>query len=198
MKNRLFMIFEIVIFVAYIFATVAMAETQRNERPITIKGLSIGMDVNEARIICEKLLGKNWLVSPIDNRNKLMDDFKESRRNDWLPIVGERGFLIKNKDGYSGGYGFISDDDGNGRVEQMTFSGELTDYIYSSKEVHADDFVEQFTKHFGLRKLPWIWHGWTYSSPYGYTLTIMIDKSFDIKKIDPGKPIKPKGKIKFD
>jgi hypothetical protein len=202
MKTRLFMIFEIVIFVAYIFTTISIAETESykktNERPIILKGLSIGMDINEARKICEDLLRKNWIVSQIDNRNILMDDYLESFRNDKLPIVGKRGFLIKNKGGYIDGYGFISDDDGNGKVAQITFSGELTDYIFLTEEVHADYFVEDFTKNFGLPDLPWIRNGWAYSSPYGYELTIMRNKSIDIKKSDPGKPTKPKRKIKFD
>jgi len=203
MKTRLFMIFEIVIFVAFIFTTISIAETERykktNERPIILKGLSIGMDINEARKICEDLLVKNWNVSHIGARSKLMDDYQESFRNDRLPIVGKRGFLIKNKGGYIiYGYGFISDDDGNGKVAQITFSGELTDYIFLTKGVHADDFVENLTKNFGLPDLSWIMNGWVYSSPHGYELTIMNDKSINIKKSDPSKPIKPKRKIKFD
>jgi len=197
MKKRLFMIIEIVFFAAYIFSSVAIAETRSNEktkeRQIILKGLSIGMDITEARKICEGLLGKNWIVSRIDARNTLMQDYRETSRRFSLPIVGQRGFLIKNKDDYLAGYGFISDDDGNGKVAEITFSGELTDYIFFTKEVHADNFVEEFTKNFGLPNLPWILHGWQYSSPYGYKLTIWTDKSIDIKKSGLGRP-----KIKFD
>ena len=200
MKTRLFMIFEIVLFVAYIFTSVAAAQTRSNEKtkekPIILKGLSIGMDINGARKICEDLLRKNWIVSQVDARNTLMEDYRETRRRDSLTIVGQRGFLIKNKDGYRAGYGFISDDDGNGKVAEITFSGELTDYIFFTEEVHADDFVEDFTKNFGLPNLPWILHGWQYSSPYGYRLTIMTDKSIDIKKSNLRKSGRPK--IKFD
>jgi hypothetical protein len=194
------MILEIVLFVAYIFTSVAAAQTRSNEKtkekPIILKGLSIGMNINEARKICEDLLRKNWIVSQVDARNTLMEDYRETRRRDSLTIVGQRGFLIKNKDGYLAGYGFISDDDGNGKVVEITFSGELTDYIFFTEEVHADDFVEDFTKNFGLPNLPWILHGWQYSSPYGYRLTIMTDKSIDIKKSNLRKSGRPK--IKFD
>lgn len=202
MKKRLFVIFEIVFFVAYLFSTIAIAEppsakkVKANEKLITIKGLSIGIDINAARKICEDLLGKDWIVSEIGARNELMADYQERARNDWLPISGKHGFLIKKKDGYAGGLGFVSDDEENGRVTRITFSGELIDYIYSAEGVHADYFVEDFRAHFGLPDLPWIRGGWQYSSPYGYVLTIMNDKSIDIKKRVTAKPLRPK--IKFD
>ena len=148
------------------------------------------MDINEARKICEDLLGKNWNVNQIGARNKLMEDYMESFRNEKLPITGKRGFLIKNKGGYIDGYGFISDDDGNGKVAQITFSKELTNDMFLTKGMNSDDFVEDFTKNFGLPNLPWIRNGWIYSSPYGYELTIMMDKSIDIRKDDAGKAIK--------
>jgi len=152
-----------------------------NEKPIILKGLSIGMDIDKARDICVSLLGKDWSVSQIDAREKLLNDYLESFRQDKMPAIGKHGFLIKHKGGYIFGYGFISDE-GTGKITQITFSSELTEYIFSVKDIHTDDFVEQLCETFGLSELPWIMNGWFYSSPLGYDLTIMTSKTMDIKK----------------
>jgi hypothetical protein len=195
MKKQLLAILFIYMFVMVGVAESQSAETMR-EKQIALKGLSIGMDMDAAQKICERFAGKNWTVSRIEARNQLIDDNAETLRRHKLPIVGKQGFLIKNKGGFLDGYGFVSEDGGNGTVAQILFSGELTDYLYSSAEVHADFFVEDFTKHFGLPPLSWIQYGWTYFSPRGYELTIMNDKTIDIKKSDPGKSFRRK--INFD
>lgn len=200
MKKRGFVILGAVLLLfAFTWTGACMAQTKGlekgKEKPIRLKGLSIGMDIQEARKICENLLHKDWIVSPIDARNALMRDYRETRRRDSLNVLGQRGFLIRHKAGYPSGYGFISDEDGNGKVAEMVFTGELADDIFQTRDVHADDFVEEFTRNFGLPSLPWILHGWQYSSPYGYRLTIMNDKSIDIKKsnLNRSRPT-----IKFD
>lgn len=200
MKNRLFIIFGIVLLVAYWAANAAAAEAQRNvkakEKQIILKGLSIGMDINEARKVCVNLIGKNWNVSQVEDSNTLMSHDREFFKKNKMRMFGKQGFLMKNKDSNLTGYGFIIDDDGNGKVTEIFFSGELTDYIFLTNDVHADYFVEEFKKYFGLPNLPWIFRGWKYSSPYGYELTIMTDKSIDIKRNKPSIPRRPK--IKFD
>jgi hypothetical protein len=199
MKTRLYLISSIIVLVLF-FVTLTFAEEKNkdkiSEKPIIMKGLSIGMDVNEARKTCEDLLSKDWIISHIGYI--LIPDCMERFSNESAPNVCGRGFVIKNKGGYAAGYGFISDGEGNGKVTQITFSGELTDYLFLTKGLHADYFVEDFTKNFGLPNLPWIRHGWAYSSPYGYDLTIMITKSIDLKKNPTSKTIQPKRKIKFD
>ncbi|NPU84801.1 MAG: hypothetical protein HPY65_09960 [Syntrophaceae bacterium] len=200
MKKRLFIVFGIVLLVAYLFANAAAAEAQRavkvKEKQIILKGLSIGMDINEARKICVNLIGKNWTVSQVEDSNALMSHDREFFKKNKMRMFGKQGFLMKNKDGNLTGYGFIIDDDGNGKVTEIFLSGELTDYIFLTNDVHADYFVEEFKKNFGLPNLPWIFRGWQYSSPLGYELTIMTDKSIDLKRNKPNIPRRPK--IKFD
>jgi Tfp pilus assembly protein PilF len=169
-----------------------------DEKKIILNGLNIGMDIQIARKMCEYLLDRDWMVSQVDDLWKLMSDYLEVIPYGSQVSIGKQGFLIKNKNGYMDGYGFIRGDDGNGKVTQIYFSGKLTDYIYSARGVHADYFVEDFTKNFRLPDLPWIRGGWQYLSPYGYELTIMLDKSIDIKKIGPHKPNEDRRKIKFD
>jgi hypothetical protein len=199
MKNRLYLILSIIVFAMSCMNMTFAEEINKNkvsEKPMILKGLSIGMDINEARKTCEDLLSKDWIVSNIGYI--LIPDCMERFSNENQPIVSRRGFVIKNKGGYAAGYGFVSEDEGNGKVTQITFSGELTDYLFLTEGLHADYFVEDFTKNFGLPNLPWIRHGWAYSSPYGYDLTIMITKSIDLKKNTTDKAIQPKRKIKFN
>jgi len=199
MKKGLHLIFALIIFTAF-FATSTLAEDKSKdkitEKPIVLKGLSIGMDINEAKKLSEFLLSKDWFISNIGYI--LIPDCMERFNNETAPIICKRGFVIKNKNGYSAGYGFIIEDEGNSRVAQITFSGELTDYLFLTKGLHADYFVEDFRKNFDLPNLPWIRHGWSYSSPYGYDLTIMITKSIDLKKSAGSKEVPPKRKIKFN
>jgi len=200
MKKRLFIIIGIVLLVAYTSVSVAASEAQRNvkvkEKQIILKGLSIGMDINEARKICINIVGKNWTVSQVEDSNTLMTHDREYFKKNKMRMFGKQGFLMKNKDSNLTGYGFIIDDDGNGKVTEIFLSGELTDYIFLTNDVHADYFVEEFKKYFGLPNLPWIFRGWQYSSPYGYVLTIMTDKSIDLKRNRP--IILRRPKIKFD
>jgi hypothetical protein len=156
------------------------------------------MDIYKARKIYEDLLSKDWIVSPIDSTSRLLENYQNDfgdRKifNVYKPrIVGKRGFLIKNKDGYYGG--FISDDENINKVDQITFSGRLTDYIFSSATIDIDDFMEQFQNYYGLYFFSNIAGGWTYTSRNGYIITIMTDKRIDIKKCDLSK----KTMIKFD
>jgi hypothetical protein len=199
MKHRLSLISGMAVLCSfYLFVTVAVAQVQGNakpnEKPIVLKGLSLGMDINEARKICANLLSKNWNISQIGAREKLMEDYNDSFRREKMPAVGMRGFLIKNKGGYIDGYGFISED-GLGKVTQITFSGELTNDIFSVQNTETDQFVSDFIDNFGLPELQWIKHGWSYKSAKGYELMITNEKAMDIKKSDAGKHLK---KTKFD
>jgi len=213
MKTRVFLILAVIVFVAFLFVPLTVAEEKTSEKPIIIKGLSIGMDINEARKICLELLNKDYIISTIDSRFRLLMDYNMSMYGDETifgkivnknvymgsSIVGRKGFLIKRKDGYYAG--FISDDDESGRVSQISFSGKLIDYLFSTSGKRAEEFVKDFTENFGLPDLPWIMHGWSYSSSYGYILTIMIDKMIDIKNNNPSYPSYPnksKVTIKFD
>jgi len=201
MKRRTFTIFRLaVICSVFLFAAAVTANAQTPvynagaEKPIVLKGLSIGMDINDARKICVKLAGKDWNVSQIDARDTLMEDYRDNYRVEKRPDLGVRGFLIKNKGGYIDGYGFISGDS-RGKVIQITFTGELSEYLFDAKGVNRDFFMAEMTRAFGFPEMTWINHGWEYSSPFGYDLTVMNDKAIDIRKSDKYKTIK---RIKFD
>jgi len=201
MKHRLSLLSVVVVAVLcslYLFAAAAGAQVQgeakANEKPIVLKGMSLGMDVGEARKICVNLLAKDWNISQVGPRTKLMEDYRDEFRRDKLPALGNQGFLIKSKGGYIDGFGFISSDTA-GKVTQIAFSGELTDYMFDVKELPTDQFVNDFINHFRLPEFQWIKHGWSYASRNGYEVMFMNDKAMDLKKSDRGKYLK---KTKFD
>lgn len=155
------------------------------EKPISIKGLSIGMNVNDARNTVINLLGKDYLVTPVGNSEYLLRDNKENqsvRFGNRETFKTGSGFFIQGIYGHN--RGFISADGKDAKVTRICLSGIIIDFLYSSSEVKADHFVKQFESDFGLPGLPWVPYGWSYSSPNGYMLTIMTDKLIDIKKID--------------
>ena len=198
MKRRVFP-YSVIVTICSIFFLIAAAHAQTPSSKVTVekplvKGMSIGMDIGKARDICVSLLSKNWNVSQVDARDKLMEDYRDNLRLEKRPELGQKGFLIKNKGGYIDGYGFISED-GRGKVTQIAFSGELSEYLFDAKDVHRDFFMTEMTRAFGFPEMTWIVHGWEYSSPLGYDLTVMNDKAIDIKKSDKVKTIK---RIKFD
>jgi|GEM_PF-1519466 len=115
-------------------------------------------------------------------------------------LTGNKGFAIQSKFGVVKGYdyleGYISTDEANNKVTRISLSGELVDHIFSTSEISADDFVEQFRKRYNMPELPGIPFGWRYPSPNGYTVTIYTDKLIDIKKDEYNE--RNKSKIKFD
>ena len=164
------------------------------EKQIIIKGLYIGMDIDEAKKIVEQLVGKDWTVSPVDLTRKVVVDYRfvggeESifggegiRGFSYPPITGDRGFAIQKKKSQSY-QGYISTDISGNKVTRISLGGKLVDYILTAKEIDVEVFVQEFTKNYNLPELNWIPYGWIYTNEKkGYTLKIMIDKLIDLKK----------------
>lgn len=178
-----------------------------DEKPLVIKGLYIGMNVNDAKNIIGKLLGKDWETSPVGREASIVpgslsgfvgDDFifgaKEGgdRRG---AITGEYGFAIINKY-YNSYQGFISADQASNKVVRISLSGKITDILFSSSKISADDFVTSFWENYNMPYFNWRPGGWIYTSPKGYVITIMTDKLIDIKKEESVKQEKPN--VKFE
>jgi hypothetical protein len=179
------------------------------EKPLIIKGLYIGMNVNDARNIMEQLLGKDWKISPVSDTKSILRDYRfgEAKlfgKKEFMtpvdPIDDEYGFVII--DHYDSYEGFIGADKGTGKVIRLSFSGKITDIIFSTSKITAEDFAPSFWNNYNMPEFSWVAHGWLYASPKGYTVIIMNDKLLDIKKdkqIDVEKEEnKPKQNIKFN
>jgi len=191
----------ITIFIVLFFCSAVMAQ----EKPLIVKGLYIGMDVNEARNIIEKLLGKEWKITPIGDSMTVLQDYRFGETKifgtkDNLSIfrgsiVGDRGFAIifKIYDSYEG---FISSDKNN-KVTRISFSGQIANLLFSSSNINAEDYATSFWKNYNMPDFNWIIAGWTYTSPNGYTIIIKTDKFIDIKKEEIAKLI-DKPNVKFE
>jgi len=150
------------------------------EKPISIKGLSLGMNVNDARNIAIKLFDKNYVVTPVADSKYLLKEYSENQYINSIHLFRTgKGFFIQGI--YSHNNGFVIAEGNDDKVTRICLNGSIINFLYSASEVSADDFVEQFESHFGLPALFWIPHGWTYSSAlYGYTLMITTNKLIDI------------------
>lgn len=163
------------------------------EKPVIIKGLCLGMDIDEARKIAEQLFSKDWTVSPVGLTDKIAYDYRfvggeekifggKGMQAYSLPsIIGDKGFAIQNKASQSF-QGYISTDKSSNKVTRISLGGKLVDYIFSSENLSGWDFQEQFRKSYNLPDLNWIPYGWAYFSDKGYTLRIMTDKLVDLEQ----------------
>jgi hypothetical protein len=180
---------EIILVVAIItlFACSAFA----SEKPLIFKGLYIGMNSNDAKSIFTKKLGKEWKISDTGKTSEILpanfsgDDrifgISDKRMNGHRTDanIGEYGFAIVNKD--NSYEGFVSVNPKNGKVIRLSFSGQITDMLFSTSNISVDEFVSSFYRHYNMPEFGWIRHGWVYTSPLGYTITIYSDKFIDVK-----------------
>jgi hypothetical protein len=179
------------------------------EKPLIIKGLSIGMDVYDARKVMEQFLSKDWKISPVGVTDKLTDNYRFAggdreifgslpKDNVLKPsIVGDWGFAVQVNSSDEPYHGYVSADKGNNKVTRISFGGKLTNSIFSSTKIEAEDFVKQFAEHYNMPEFNWIAFGWQYPSPKGYIVNITTDKLIDIRKETVKEPVK-KPKIQFD
>ncbi len=178
------------------------------EKPLVMRGLSIGMDINEARKLMVEIMGKEWKITPVGERKKILADYRFGeaevfgRFQDGYFIdskVGDYGFAIADK--YDSYRGFISCDEAMKTVTQITFSEKITNQFFSISSVDVHVFVEALCNNYNMPPFYWIMHGWTHASPHGYALRIMTNKLIDIKKMEiqdsHGGQSSPSG-IKFD
>jgi hypothetical protein len=196
--------FFVIAFIVLFYCNVTIAA----EKPLIIKGLYIGMDINEARNILTQLLGKEWKLSTVGKSVQVLENyrfgnteifgFKDDKSAFYSPPnVGDRGFaIIDHYDNYEG---YISCDKNNDKVTRISFSGKLTDAVFSTAKIKVDDFVSSFWTNYDMPEFNWIPFGWMYTSPNGYTIKIKTNKLIDINKT-PEEAVKPgeKPKIKFD
>lgn len=176
------------------------------EKPLVLKSLYIDMNVNDARNIMGKLMGKDWTISPIGKAISIIPgNLTKFAAEDYIfgaleandrrgAITGEYGFAIINK--YNSYEGFISADPASNKVIRISLSKKITDKIFSTSKISADDFVASFIENYNMPEFYGIHQGWQYKSPKGYIITIMIDKLIDIQRDDNIKQAKPD--IKFE
>jgi hypothetical protein len=195
----------IIMFCLVMFDGVSSAQSPTDEKPLIIKGISLGMDIKEVRIKMENLLGKDWKVSFIGKTSDVLADYWQGDNNvfkmeiDWhsssksgIPdskLIGEMRFSIQDKNNYYSGY--ISADKNN-KVTRISFSGKLTDYLFSASKTEVEDFVDQFRRNYNLPEFNWFTGGWVYTTLNGYRLTIRTDKFLAIEDVPR------KTKLKFD
>jgi hypothetical protein len=192
------------IFIVLFYCSAVTAQ----EKPLIVKGLFIGMDVNDARNITEQLLGKEWKVTPVGDSMKVLEGYrfgedkifgtKDNLTNFREAIFGDRGFAIISAK-YHTYEGFISSNQNN-HVTRISLSGQITNFLFLASTINAEDFATSFWKNYNMPEFNWIPFGWTYTSPNGYTIIIKTDKFIDIKKEEIAKSIdtKPAPSIKFE
>ena len=170
------------------------------EKPISIKGIYIGIPVDEAGILIKTILGDDWTITTVGNVDIVLADYRFGNESIFVrklvgigeyvldsQNIGDYGFAIRHYKFYEG---FISADKNSKKVTRIALSGELVDTIFNAKRVNSEGFMKQFIQHFNLPEIKWIpterylINGWNYESPNGYNIMIRTNKLIDITKIE--------------
>lgn len=146
-------------------------EPKSGVQPLKIKGLSLGMDLAEARKICIPLLeGSLFELGEIQ---------KDMHFNTIKPGCSSFAFIFAAQ-----GMGGINADNA-GKVSYMYFPGSLVNKIFNALEMEASDFAKKFAESYNIPELEISDDMQTlyYSSPDGFRIEIESDKSLTIKKV---------------
>jgi hypothetical protein len=171
-----------------LFITMPIYAADTKEKPLIIKGLQIGMSGAAAKAVLDRVLNKDWSASNVDIRDRLLIDYKPDFNGDaevfgkeyTIPDIGTKGILIKSNTGYHGGY--ISIDESDNTVTQITFGGRLSNDLFNASTIKSDDFMRAFEKYYNMPEFNWVPGGWRYESPNNYVIQITTQKKIDIKK----------------
>ena len=138
---------------------------------LVVKGVYIGMDVQEAARQIRTRLPEDWGLSGPH----------KAAEGPGAYSVADKGFYV-----WIGGMlpmGAIIADD-NGKVTTIRFSRLLVNQMFQAENMEASEFAQTFAKSY---KIPSLepkdsYDGWYYTSPEGYKVTISDGKDVFIEK----------------
>ncbi len=182
------------IFLIILICLTAVIPALAAEKQVNLKGLYIGMPVEEAKDILKNNLDSEWKTTITGNTDSVLLDYRLGNESIFGvnrkggnytlgSIIGDYGFAIHRYNFYEG---FISADKKTNMVIRISLSGEIINDLFNAKQISANEFVSRFTKDFDLPDFNWIPSGWIYTSPLGYVITIKTNKLIDINETTPG------------
>lgn len=154
---------------------------------IKIKGIYIGMDINDIPTLLDKKLAGTDFAE---------DLFKEVNENGVIHvIINPKNSISHTKFGSHidmKGFGLINATTKN-QVTSYYLKGPLVDILFNSSDLSTDDFVKAFTDAYKIPEMKG--EGcYIYTSPDGVKISIDRDKSITVEKV----PSETERKASFD
>ena len=161
---------------------------------LNVKGLYLGMDINEAHAVLTKLLKE----SPLKGTTILGMEMvgKVTREHDFLRSLGyseDRLKTVENEFFFTnvGGEGLNFKADVNGKVTSFEIPGLLVEFIFGirddlfgSSKMEDSDFVQSFINHYNIPqfKVSDDYSRWYFDSPHEYRVEIKEGKDLIVKQ----------------
>jgi hypothetical protein len=160
----------------------AKQQVNENPRPIVVKGLNIGMSVQELSEIVRTKLGAPWKIDRTDDPrqiNILNDDLD----NKQIELIGAHDSAAEKFDVSI--HLWLDADD---KVEQILIGENCCGRLFGSQDLSAKDFVQVFIDAYGIdeMKRAVTEHNlqcWEYTSLDNVRVRIFPDKTVNIAKI---------------
>jgi hypothetical protein len=145
-----------------------------NEPGLRVKGLYIGMGIDQASTILHELLGVTTEVKECNETEDLMCRF--DRNAEVKYVIWGSGSILLVKAG------------GARKVSSLTFPGSVVDKLFNVSGIDAYDFAKNFSSGYNLPDMERFSNnigrtGWEYSSPNGYKVQIYESKDLHITKL---------------
>ena len=162
------------------------------EDVLKVKGLFLGMKISDARdILHQKLkevIGKQFEIIKQQDGTFALKLEGHKKEEDFADRIREIASEFDR--GADNGIPAIEADE-NQNVKFIRIGPALSDKLFNTADLSANDFVQQFVKAYNLPSMkPFqqqfgdkVLSGWEYLSPLGYRLRIYESKSINIKII---------------
>ena len=154
---------------------------QGDEQILRVKGLYIGMNIDEAAQILCKLLGTSFKVKELDEDEQMLNSF-------------DRNVAIKYAIwGNGNGLNIYADKDK--KVNRILLPSGIIDKLFNVSGVNAQDFAKQFTDGYKLPEMKafsdnYKQGGWEYTSANGYKIQIYESKVLVMTKFPKSSEMK--------
>jgi hypothetical protein len=151
-------------------------------KPIIVKGLYIGMRVQELPDVVSSTLGSPWRIDRTDNPKHItiLNDVLDTKQFDLIcahdPAAEEYDTSI---------YLWLDADD---RVEQILIGQKCCNQLFNSQDLSAEDFAQIFIDAYGIKEMKQALTEknllcWEYTSPDNIRFRIYPNKVVNISKI---------------
>lgn len=181
--------------------TGCQAETEDGPAVLKVKGLYVGMNIDDACKIVNSLFGSSYIVRDVPPTfqatgllpGTYMVDMTDDEIKGYLDPKGEGNGRLQLM-------GFRGDSyipifvtaDANRKVIYIRITSSAVDKLFNVTDIEAEDFSKEFINSYKIPYLKPVSFDWEFSSPYGYRLKISSNKTIEIQEISK------KSNFKFD
>lgn len=161
MKIRKSAIGIVVLFIGMVGVCVSGWAEDDGPKQLIVKGLYVGMDINEAKDICKKYLDKTMTL----------EEFTPEITGIYQEGVGSGVLLADSKN----------------KLKMIALGRPVVDNMFNAHGIPIEDFAQQFVAAYDIPSMTAFREkgdsGWRFTSPYGYKVEILTIGQLSIERI---------------